>query len=83
MVNTCKMGHISSVPLIAVKDFMSEYNTDKISITENSLKLSRNYKVMIFSKSGTQVGNIVLKMMLDLENISRSFALIFRFLENM
>lgn len=77
MVNTCKMGHISSMPLIAVKDFMSEYNTDKISITENSLKLSRNYKVMIFSKSGTQVGNIVL------ENISRSFALIFRFLENM
>lgn len=35
------MYHISSAPLIAVKDFMSEYNTDKMSITENELKLSQ------------------------------------------
>lgn len=37
------MGHISSVPLIAMKEgkYMSEYNTDKISITENSLRLSQ------------------------------------------
>lgn len=54
---------------LTVKDFMSEWNTDKIAITESLWTLSRNSEVMIFFKSGTSVGNTVLKLMLDVESI--------------
>lgn len=80
----CKMGHISSPPLIVVRDFLSEYKTDHIiSITENSLKLSQASNKLMIYKSGFQVGDAVLKLVLDLENILRSCALFFRCLENM
>lgn len=54
---------------VTVKDFMSEWNTDKIAITESLWTLSRNSEVMIFFKSGILVGNTVLKLMLDVESI--------------